>query len=62
MEDLVVRYVEFALEARAKGLLVDLTKICAGHPELIPEVDKLLRLDDAIDFEPAVSGNWAELV
>ena len=52
MEDLIVRYVELALAARAKGLPVDLAKICSDHPNLIPEVDKLLRLDDAIDFEP----------
>jgi len=52
MDDLIAQYVEQALEARSKGLPLQLDVICAEHPELIPEVERLLRLDDAIDFEP----------
>lgn len=52
MDDLIAQYVEQALEARSKRLPLQLDVICAEHPELIPEVERLLRLDDAIDFEP----------
>ncbi|MFN3244266.1 MAG: protein kinase domain-containing protein [Planctomycetota bacterium] len=50
-DELVASLLETALEARARGEEVDLDEICAGHPELIPEVERLLRIDEVLDHE-----------
>ncbi len=58
MDDRVEQYVARALEDRAAGRAVDLTMICADHPELIPEVERLLRIDAVIDA-PTADGEAA---
>lgn len=49
MEDLIAQYLERALEQRAEGETVDLAKLCEQHPECIPEVERLLRIDRLLE-------------